>query len=280
VRAPDAPAPAGAQDLSALHSSARTQWQRGDTTAALTTLASALKLQPRDSQTRAIADEFVRQAGAQSSSAEQLARDAGAGETAKFATRRRAPAKQSVWRAAVNRRQPIRAYLDTVTIFAEAANEPKPRRHASSATGGRAAASPLPAVTKLVIQSPYPVFVTVGGQSHWPARSARAHVPGRSSDDRADCSAGLHAADAAHRRSAGATHSETCPAAVPCDSPPFRPTRGLPSTAGTRGTCRLTIAVAIGPAILEFAWPDNRQQRLTVSIASEGQTIFGEAPKK
>jgi hypothetical protein len=38
--------------------------------------------------------------------------------------------------------------------------------------------------------------------------------------------------------------------------------------------------VAIGPAILEFAWPDNRQQRLTVSIASEGQTIFGEAPKK
>jgi hypothetical protein len=281
VRAPDAPAPAGAPDLSALHSSARTQWQRGDTTAALTTLASALKLQPRDSQTRAIADEFVRQASAQSSSAEQLARDAGAGDTAKFgaATARAREAERLARSGQAS--AAARAYLDTVTLFADAAHEPKPARPVpQTPQEATPPPAPLPAVTKLVLQSPYPVFVTVGGQSHGPARSHELTFPAGPQTIE------LSATQVFMRRTltidgrSGATHSETLPAAVPVRFAAIPANARLTINGWYAGNLPATIAVALGPAILEFAWPDNRQQRLTVSIASEGQTIFGEAPKK
>jgi hypothetical protein len=90
----------------------------------------------------------------------------------------------------------VRAYLDTVTIFAEAANEPKPRRPASSATtessrrlaaaGGHEARR---SDRRIRCSSRRAARVMAG-------QVARAHVASRSSDDRADCSAGLHAADA------------------------------------------------------------------------------------
>jgi serine/threonine protein kinase len=282
VRAPDAPAPAGAANLSALQSSARTQWQRGDTTAALTTLASALKLQPRDSQTRAIADEFVRQAGAQSSSAEQLARGAGAVDTAKFgAATARAREAERLARSGQSSAA-AQAYLDTVTLFAEAANEPKPAKPVPQAPQEPTTPQPVaaPAVTKVALQSPYPVLVTAGGQSHAPARSHELTFPAGPQTIE------LSAPQVFMRRTlnidgrAGTTHSEVLPATVNVRFAAIPANARLTINGWYARTLPATIPVAIGPAILEFAWPDNRQQRLTVSITSEGQTIFGEAPKK
>jgi hypothetical protein len=282
VRAPDAPAPAGAPDLSALHSSARTQWQRGDTTAALTTLASALKLQPRDSQTRAIGDEFVRQAGAQSSSAEQLARNAGAGDTAKFgaATARAREAE----RLARSGQTPaaIRAYLDTVTLFAEAASEPRPAKPvpAPPANEPTPALPPVPAVTKLSIRSSYPVLVTAGDESHVAATSHDLTLPSGSH------AIELSAAQVFMKRTLtidgkpGATHTEVLPAPVRVRFAAIPANARLSINGFYAGALPATIAVAPGPAALEFTWQDGRQQRMNVTIASDNQTVFGEAPRR
>ncbi len=89
-----------------------------------------MKLQPRDSQTRALADYFVRQAEARSSSAERLARDAGADETARFGS---ANARANEAARLAQSGQPtaaVRAYLETMKLYAEAATtlETRPLR--------------------------------------------------------------------------------------------------------------------------------------------------------
>jgi tetratricopeptide (TPR) repeat protein len=283
VTAPEAPAAAGAQDLNALHASARTQWQRGDSTAALATLAAALKLQPRNSQTRAIVDEFVSQANAQSSSAEQLARDAGAGETAKFGTATARAREAERLARSGQTSAAIRAYLDTVTIFAEAANEPKAAKAAQQPPPPvvePTPAPPAPAITKVSIRSPYPVLLTVGGQSHSAATLHELTLPAGPQTIE------LNAPQVFMRRTlnidgrAGTTHSEVLPSTVNVRFAAIPANARLTINGYYAGALPATIPVAIGPATLEFAWLDNRQQRLTVSIASEGQTIFGEAPKK
>jgi tetratricopeptide (TPR) repeat protein len=280
VGAPDAPAPAGAQDLSALHSSARTQWQRGDTASALTTLASALKLQPRDRQTRAIADEFVRQAGVQSSSAAQLARDAGAGDTTKFGTATaRAREAERLARSGQSAAA-IRAYLETVTLFAEAANEPKPAKTVQQAPQQPLAPPPVPAVTKLSIRSPYPVLVTAGGESHAAATSHDLTLPSGSH------AIELSAAQVFMKRTlnidgkAGATHTEVLPATVRVRFAAIPANARLWINGWYATALPATIAVAPGAAALEFTWPDGRQQRQNVTIASDNQTVFGEAPRQ
>jgi tetratricopeptide (TPR) repeat protein len=282
VPPPDAPAPAGAQDLSALHSAARTQWQRGDTASALTTLASALKLEPRDSQTRAIANEFVRQAGAQSSSAEQLARDAGARDTAKFGTATaRAREAERLARSGQSSAA-IRTYLETVTLFAEAASEPKPARPVQAqlppVSQPTPAEPPAPAITKLSLRAPYAVLIEAGGQSYAAATSHELTFPAGPQTIE------LTAPQVFMRRTlsidgrAGTTHTEALPAAVSVRFAAIPANARLTINGWYAGMLPVTLNVAIGSAALEFTWPGtNLQHRQTTTIASNGQTVFGQA---
>jgi hypothetical protein len=111
--------------LSELRTSARAQWQRAQTEAALVTLTAALRLQPRDSQTLALADEFLRQAEAQSSRGERSARELGVAHTARF-SRATTRAREAARLARTGQKaEAIRAYLDAVTLFVDAASEPR-----------------------------------------------------------------------------------------------------------------------------------------------------------
>ncbi len=282
--APGSPAPNAGSQLAELQASARTQWQRGETEAALATLAAALKMQPRDSQTRALADFFVRQAEAQAVTAGGLASDAGAGQTARFSSANARASEAARLAHSGQAAAAARVYVETAKLYGEAAADARNKAPAPvPATPRPTPADPppaAPAVTNVTLRSPYPVLITAGDRSYPAATSHELTLqPGAQTLE-------LTAPQVFLRRTLniegrpGATHSEVLPAAVNVRVAAIPANARLTINGWYFGTLPATIPMALGAATLEFNWPvTGKQQRQTVIIVSDGQQVFGQTPQ-
>ena len=111
------------RQLADLRTTAAEHWRRGDVNSALSTIQSALSLEPRDTSTNALVEAFLIQARERSSNAAAIARSAGV-ENSGTASLARARESEAIRLVRAKRTvQAVQAHLDAASLFLKATSE-------------------------------------------------------------------------------------------------------------------------------------------------------------